>query len=97
MKTEWIARLKALAQRNYSKGYGWQVLVECYDTTDWLNLVGCCDTWADALNLMIRTAEIQTDEPNHPPPRFPGASRPGSPRPGRYPGTPRTEPEPLNQ
>ena len=52
MKTEWIVRLKALAQRNYSKGYGW------------LNLVGCCDTWADALNLMIRTAEIQTDRYN---------------------------------
>ena len=64
MKTEWIARLKALANENYPKGYGWQVLVECYDTNDWLNLVGCCDTWADALNLMIRTAEIQTDRYN---------------------------------
>jgi hypothetical protein len=64
MKTEWIARLKALANANYSKGYGWQVLVECYDNNDWLNLVGCCDTWADALTLMIRTAEIQTDRYN---------------------------------
>ena len=64
MKTEWIARLKALANENYSKGYGWQVLVECYDTADWLNLVECCDTWADALTLMIRTAEIQTDRYN---------------------------------
>ena len=64
MKTEWIVRLKALANANYAKGYGWQVLVECYDTADWLNLVECCDTWADALMLMIRTAEIQTDRYN---------------------------------
>ena len=64
MKTEWIVRLKALANANYAKGYGWQVLVECYDTNDWLNLVGCCDTWADALTLMIRTADIQTDRHN---------------------------------
>ena len=61
MKTEWIARLKAIANENYGKGYGWQVLVECYDTTDWLNLVGCCDTWADALTLATRVADIQTD------------------------------------
>ena len=26
MKTEWIARLKALANANYAKGYGWQAI-----------------------------------------------------------------------
>ena len=64
MKTEWIVRLKALANANYAKGYGWQVLVECYGTNDWVDLVGRCETWADALTLMIRTAEIQTDRYN---------------------------------
>jgi hypothetical protein len=61
MKTEWIARLKAIANENYVKGYGWQVLVECYDTTDWLDLVEDCETFAAAEALMHRVAGIHTD------------------------------------
>jgi hypothetical protein len=61
MKTEWIARLKAIANENYVKGYGWQVLVECYDSNDWLDLVEDCETFAAAEALMHRVAGIHTD------------------------------------
>jgi hypothetical protein len=63
-KRDWIPALRDLAQRNYSKGYGWQMLVECWGESEWLDLVGRCETWADALALTNRVADLQTDRYN---------------------------------
>jgi hypothetical protein len=60
-KQDWIARLKAIASENYELGYGYQVFIECYDNSDWLDLVEDCETFAAAKALMHRVAGIHTD------------------------------------
>ena len=57
----WIARLKAIASENYELGYGYQVFIECYDSSDWADLVEDCETFAAAEELMHRVAGIHTD------------------------------------
>jgi 23S rRNA C2498 (ribose-2'-O)-methylase RlmM len=63
-KQDWIRDLKALAQRNYSTGYGWQVFVECYDTNEWKSLVADCETYEEAVNHATSIASIYQDQYN---------------------------------
>ena len=63
-KRDWIRDLTALAQRNYDTGYGWQVLIECFDQTDWIDLVEDCETYAEAEAKATQIAEIHTDRYN---------------------------------
>jgi len=58
---DWIARLKAIAEKNYEIAYGYQVFVECYDDREWLGLIADCETFAAAEELMHRVAGIHTD------------------------------------
>ncbi len=61
-KQDWIRDLKALAQRNYSTGYGWQVFVECYDTNEWKSLVADCETYEEAVDHVTSIASIYQDQ-----------------------------------
>lgn len=61
-KQDWIPALRDLAQRNYSKGYGWQVLVECWGNAEWLNLTTGCDTLGQAKNKARSVARIYQDQ-----------------------------------
>ena len=61
-KQDWIPALRDLAQRNYSKGYGWQVLVECWGNAEWLNLTTGCDTLGQAKNKARSVARIYQEQ-----------------------------------
>jgi len=63
-KQDWIARLKAIASENYEQGYGWQVFIECYGQSEWLNLVAGCETYQEALETMTSAAETMTSQCN---------------------------------
>jgi len=63
-KQEWIPALRDLAQRNYSKGYGWQVLVECWGDSEWLNLATGCATLAQAMKSARAVARIYQSQYN---------------------------------
>jgi hypothetical protein len=60
-KMGWISDLKALANKNYSKGYGWQVLVECWGQSEWLYLVEDCTSYAKAKAKVKRLVETHQD------------------------------------
>jgi hypothetical protein len=36
---EIIDEIKAMCEKNYHKGYGWTIIVECYDDADILELI----------------------------------------------------------
>jgi len=59
-KQDWIRDLKAVASQNYEQGHGWQVFIECYDTSDWLEFVEDCETYAEALEQMTAAARSIT-------------------------------------
>lgn len=61
-KQDWIPALRDLAQRNYSKGYGWQALVECWTDAEWLNLTTGCDTLKQAEKKARSVARIYQNQ-----------------------------------
>ena len=61
MKTEWINLLREHAERNYERGYGWQVYVECYSQADWERLIDGCQTYRQARRRAVRLARILTE------------------------------------
>ena len=61
-KNNWIEELKKLAQENYSKGYGYQVFVECYDKSAWEEFVRDLETWSECLKMFHKIASIRTEQ-----------------------------------
>lgn len=62
MKTEWINLLREHAERNYERGYGWQVYVECYSQADWERLIDGCQTYRQARRRTVRIAKALTEQ-----------------------------------
>ena len=58
----WIEQLKKLAQENYSKGYGYQVFVECYDKAQWEEFVSGIEYWEECLEIFHAIASIRTEQ-----------------------------------
>jgi len=61
-KSNWIEQLKKIAEEKYNEGHGYQVFVECYDKKDWEEFVGDLKTWAEALKMFERIADIRTEQ-----------------------------------
>lgn len=62
MKTEWIQKLKVLAEERYERGYGWQVYIECYAQEDWERLIDGCRTYSDARKKATLIARVLTEQ-----------------------------------
>ena len=62
MKTEWIQKLKVLAEERYERGYGWQVYIECYAQEDWERLIDGCQTYRQARRRAVRIAKALTEQ-----------------------------------
>lgn len=60
-KTAWHAPLKALAERNYDMGYGWQVFTECFTAEDWQEFVEDCESYEDAVAKLERHASAKQE------------------------------------
>ena len=58
-----IDQLKVWAESNYSKGYGYQVLVECWDNAEWQEALNDCggDT-KETKALAVELAEIWNEQ-----------------------------------
>lgn len=52
-----IAAVKEMARENYSKGYGYQVIVEAMDDADIGAEIEACTTQKESLATMVRFAE----------------------------------------
>ena len=59
-KQDWIAKLKELAFSRYETAYGYQVFIECYDTSDWVELIEDCKTYEEAEAKTVRIAWLLT-------------------------------------
>lgn len=61
-KNKWIEQLKQLAQEKYNEGYGYQVYVECYTDSEWLDFVSDLETWEETLEMFHSIADIRTEQ-----------------------------------
>ena len=62
---EIIDEIKAMCVENYDKGYGWSVIVECYDDAELLELI-CSDhenpTRAEAIRTVKNHVDIWSEQ-----------------------------------
>lgn len=61
MEQEIIDTIRALAGKNYDKGYGWQVIIECMDDEDILVAAGDTHDMKDAIRNIKAFVEIQSE------------------------------------
>ena len=58
----WYETIKEWAESNYDKGYGYQVIVECFDDAEYERVFGHCHSTSDAMRIAKELVEIWNDQ-----------------------------------